>query len=178
MPSQPAWFHRLDEILALLRGFDTGYLDRLAVGRLFGVRQRRACVVEYHDCSRHAIDASVACATAVTIGLSLAASYRPRYFFTRCRMSPQMWRATVNSLIADRTELWWTSNRPDQAGLWESKIELSEKFFQEIIRHPVPIDINTLTALKRCFNFQQSVRDPQVRKRNSMDCVRSQQQSQ
>ena len=58
-------------------------------------------------------------------------------------------RATVNSLIADRTELWWTSNRPDQAGLWESKIELSEKFFQEIIRHPVPIDINTLTALKR-----------------------------
>ncbi len=58
-------------------------------------------------------------------------------------------RATVNSLIADRTELWWTPNRPDQAGLWESKIELSEKFFQEIIRHPVPIDINTLTALKR-----------------------------
>ena len=55
----------------------------------------------------------------------------------------------MNSLIADRTELWWTSNRPDQAGLWESKIELSEKFFQEIIRHPVPIDINTLTALKR-----------------------------
>ena len=58
-------------------------------------------------------------------------------------------RATVNSLIADRTELWWTPNRPDQAGLWESKIELSEKFFQEIIRHPVPIDINTLTAIKR-----------------------------
>ena len=58
-------------------------------------------------------------------------------------------RATVNSLIADRTELWWTPNRPDQAGLWESKIELSEKFFQEIIRHPVPIDMNTLTAIKR-----------------------------
>ncbi len=30
MPSQPAWFHRLDEILALLRGFDTRYLDRQA----------------------------------------------------------------------------------------------------------------------------------------------------
>ena len=30
MPSQPAWFHRLDEILALLRGFDTRYLDRKA----------------------------------------------------------------------------------------------------------------------------------------------------
>ena len=34
--------------------------------------------------------------------------------------------------------------------MWNSKIELSEKFFNEIIRHPVPLDMNTLTALKRC----------------------------
>ena len=34
--------------------------------------------------------------------------------------------------------------------LFNSKIELGEKFFQEIITHPVPIDMNTLTALKRC----------------------------
>ena len=34
--------------------------------------------------------------------------------------------------------------------LWESKIELSEDFFNEIISHPVPLDMNTLTALKRC----------------------------
>ena len=33
MPSQPAWLHRLDEILALLWGFDIGYLDRPAPGR-------------------------------------------------------------------------------------------------------------------------------------------------
>ena len=32
----------------------------------------------------------------------------------------------------------------------DSKIELSEKFFNEIISHPVPIDMNTLAALKRC----------------------------
>ena len=31
----------------------------------------------------------------------------------------------------------------------ESKIELGEKFFQEIIQHPVPLDMNTLKALKR-----------------------------
>ena len=31
-----------------------------------------------------------------------------------------------------------------------AKIELGEKFFQEITTHPVPIDMNTLTALKRC----------------------------
>ena len=58
--------------------------------------------------------------------------------------------ATVNSLIADRTELWWTPNRPSQAGLWESKIHLGEAFFNEIIRHPIPLDMNTLKALKRC----------------------------
>ena len=34
--------------------------------------------------------------------------------------------------------------------LWESKIYLGEAFFQEIIRHPVPLDMNTLKALKRC----------------------------
>ena len=59
-------------------------------------------------------------------------------------------RVTVNSLIADSTAFWWNPQQPNQPSLWESKIELSEKFFNEIIRHPVPIDMNTLTALKRC----------------------------
>ena len=57
--------------------------------------------------------------------------------------------ARVGSFIADRTEFWWNPQRPDQPMLWESKIELSEKFFNEIINHPVPIDMNTLMALKR-----------------------------
>ena len=59
-------------------------------------------------------------------------------------------RVTVNSLIADSTAFWWNPQRPEQPSLWDSKIELSEKFFNEIISHPVPIDMNTLTALKRC----------------------------
>ena len=58
--------------------------------------------------------------------------------------------ASVSSSVADSTAFWWNSKRPDEPVLWESKIELGEKFFQEIIRHPVPIDMNTLTALKRC----------------------------
>ena len=37
-----------------------------------------------------------------------------------------------------------------QPSLWQSKIELGEDFFNEIINHPVPLDMNTLTALKRC----------------------------
>ena len=58
--------------------------------------------------------------------------------------------ASVSSSVADSTAFWWNPKRPDEPMLWESKIELGEKFFQEIIRHPVPIDMNTLTALKRC----------------------------
>src|ERR1035438_672654 len=42
MPAQPAWFHRLDEILETLRGMESSHLDRLAVQKLFGVRERRA----------------------------------------------------------------------------------------------------------------------------------------
>ena len=36
------------------------------------------------------------------------------------------------------------------AVLWESKIRLGEDFYNEIIQHPVPLDMNTLTALRRC----------------------------
>ena len=57
--------------------------------------------------------------------------------------------ASASSLVADRTEFWWNERKPDEPMLWDSKIYLGEAFFNEIIRHPVPIEINTLTALKR-----------------------------
>ena len=53
----------------------------------------------------------------------------------------------VSSLIAERGEFWWS--KPDEPMLWESKIELGEKFYNEIINHPVPLNLNTLKALKR-----------------------------
>ena len=59
-------------------------------------------------------------------------------------------KASVSSQVADRTDLWWNPKRPDEPSLWDSKILLSEAFFNEIIRHPVPLDMNTLKALKRC----------------------------
>ena len=55
----------------------------------------------------------------------------------------------VSSLVADKHEFWWDPKRPDDPTLWDSKIRLGEAFYQEIIRHPVPLDMNTLTALKR-----------------------------
>ena len=55
--------------------------------------------------------------------------------------------ASMSSLIADRTEFWW--NRPDEPLLWKSTIRLGEGFFNEIITHPIPLDMNTLRSLKR-----------------------------
>ena len=55
----------------------------------------------------------------------------------------------MHSVIADRAEFWWNTKRPDAPSLWDSRIELGEKFFQEIIAHPIPIDLHTIKALKR-----------------------------
>ena len=53
----------------------------------------------------------------------------------------------VSSLVADRTVFWWNERKPDERSLWQSKIELGEKFFNEIINHPVPLNMNALNAL-------------------------------
>ena len=58
--------------------------------------------------------------------------------------------ARVSSSVADRTEFWWNERKPEEPTLWESKIYLGEAFYNEIISHPVPLDMNTLKALKRC----------------------------
>ena len=40
--------------------------------------------------------------------------------------------------------------KPNEQALWDSRIYLGEAFFNEIINHPIPIDMNILKALKRC----------------------------
>ena len=57
--------------------------------------------------------------------------------------------ATAAALIADLTDFWGNPRQLDQPSLWESKIRLSEPFFNEIIQHPVPLNLNALAALKR-----------------------------
>jgi len=49
----------------------------------------------------------------------------------------------------DSARLWWSPKAPDQAALWQSSIMLGERFFEEIIRSPVPIDMRALKALKK-----------------------------
>ena len=55
----------------------------------------------------------------------------------------------IASRITDRGEFWWNPRRPDEPVLWESTIELGEKFFNEILACPVPLDMNVLKAMKR-----------------------------
>ena len=62
----------------------------------------------------------------------------------------ERWEASASSFVADRREFWWNERKPGEQVLFDSKIRLGEDFFNEIIRHPMPLDMNTLKSLKRC----------------------------
>ena len=55
----------------------------------------------------------------------------------------------VNAPIVDTCDLWWDNNEPRQAGLWNSYIVIGERFFEEILGCPVPINMNVLHAMRR-----------------------------
>jgi len=38
--------------------------------------------------------------------------------------------------IAEKADLWWNPQIPQQAALWQSQITLSDTFFKEILNHP------------------------------------------
>ncbi|MFV0275816.1 MAG: replication protein RepA [Parahaliea sp.] len=57
--------------------------------------------------------------------------------------------AVQNMMIADSAELWWEPANIKQTGLFTSTVVLSERFYDEIILNPVPIDLRALRALKR-----------------------------
>ena len=74
MPYQPAWFHRLDEILETLRGMESSHLDRLAVQKLFGVRELCARQIMAGLPGLRAGNASVVLRTALIARLEETAS--------------------------------------------------------------------------------------------------------
>ena len=55
----------------------------------------------------------------------------------------------INQTVADQASFWWDAKTPDQAGLWKSTVTLSERFFNEVIDRPVPIDMRAIRALKK-----------------------------
>ncbi|MFU8797536.1 MAG: replication protein RepA [Gammaproteobacteria bacterium] len=50
--------------------------------------------------------------------------------------------------IASQTVLFWDPKSPQQSALWESTVTLTDDFYREITEHPVPINMNALSALK------------------------------
>ena len=55
---------------------------------------------------------------------------------------------SIAGMIATQVDLWWNP-RDDGPMLWNSQVELGHEFFAEIIRRPVPLDMNVLRAMKR-----------------------------
>ena len=51
--------------------------------------------------------------------------------------------------MVKEARLWWNPKAPDQAPLWKSTLVLGTDFYDEVIKHPVPIDMRALKALKR-----------------------------
>ena len=51
--------------------------------------------------------------------------------------------------VTDKYMLWWDQKRPDQRGLWDSKVVLTQEFFDEATTAPVPVDMRALKALRR-----------------------------
>ena len=55
----------------------------------------------------------------------------------------------LNINLADQTEYWWNPKAPDQITMFNSSIELNDKFYREVIKYPVPVDMNKIKVLKR-----------------------------
>lgn len=66
-----------------------------------------------------------------------------------CTFQDEQQTAVLGYRIADRAALWWDTKAPQQAALWRSTVMLTQSFYDEIISHPVPIDLRALRALKR-----------------------------
>jgi len=57
--------------------------------------------------------------------------------------------ASEQFFIADSKDLWWHTKEPKQAGLFQSTVKLSERFYNEIVQNPVPVDMRALKSLKQ-----------------------------
>jgi hypothetical protein len=56
--------------------------------------------------------------------------------------------ATAGFKIADSYEFLWDPVRPDQGLLFQPRVTVSDKFFCEIVGHPVPLDMRILKELR------------------------------
>jgi hypothetical protein len=55
----------------------------------------------------------------------------------------------ANALLADYAEYFWDPVHPGQQSLWDSRVMLSERFYNLLLSAPVPLDWRILKSLKR-----------------------------
>jgi hypothetical protein len=55
----------------------------------------------------------------------------------------------VDMPIGSETQFWWDAKNPNQDTIWDSYVDLGEKFFEAITAYPVPADLRALRALKK-----------------------------
>jgi hypothetical protein len=72
--------------------------------------------------------------------------FRARISFDQITLGKRAW---VDMQVAPEGVLWWDERHPAQTTLWDSWIQLGEKFFEAITAAPVPVDMRALKALKR-----------------------------
>jgi hypothetical protein len=51
--------------------------------------------------------------------------------------------------LAEEFDLWWTPQKLQQPGLGQSSVTLSQRFFEQLVEAPVPLDLRAIKALKR-----------------------------
>ena len=54
----------------------------------------------------------------------------------------------IGYTIAQRHDLWSSPHDPEQRPLWNSTVTLGAEFFQEVLRHSIPVDLRALRTLK------------------------------
>jgi len=54
-----------------------------------------------------------------------------------------------NLLVAEEFDLWWTPQKLRETPLSRSSVTLSQKFFEQLVEAPVPLDLRAIRALKR-----------------------------
>ena len=73
-------------------------------------------------------------------------------YFTATFSATEMTEGRVKNvgfLPVSKMDLFWDSRSVDQSSLWQSTIVLSEDFFNELVKRPVPLDMGTLKALAK-----------------------------
>ena len=54
-----------------------------------------------------------------------------------------------NLLLAEEFDLWWTPQTLPEPSLGQSSVTLSQRFFEQLVEAPVPLDLRAIKALKR-----------------------------